>query len=159
MVLPSGFLSTIKGIYLAEREMPEAFAPMSVTVTLEDEIDLGRGGMIVRANNYPKSTQDHDLMVCWFDHQPGLTVGKKLLVRHTSNEVKCVIKKILYKMDINSLHRNQHDLDIRMNDIARIIIRTTQPLFTDPYSRNRITGSLILIDEKSNNTVAAGLVI
>lgn len=158
MVLPSGFSSKIKDIILYDQSLDEAFAPMSVTITLEDDIDISRGDMIVRENNNPEIEQDIELMICWFDTKP-LQLRGKYAIKHTSKEARCMVKEIKYKMDINTLHRNVEDNNIQMNDIARVSIRTTSPLFADKYLRNRNTGSLILIDEATNNTVAAGMII
>ena len=158
MVLPSGFTSKIKSIVTLDGEIDEAYAPMSVSITLEDEIDISRGDMIVRENNSPESEQSLELMVCWMSERPLMQNGKYAL-KHTSKEVRCMVKEIKYKVDINTLHRNESDIQIGMNDIARISIRTTSPLFFDRYTRNRITGSLILIDEATNETVGAGMVI
>ncbi|MBX7093515.1 MAG: sulfate adenylyltransferase subunit CysN [Flavobacteriales bacterium] len=158
MVLPSGFTSKIKSIVTMEKEIEEAFAPMSVTLTLEDEIDISRGDMIVRKNNVPEQTQDVEAMVCWLNDKPMQSNGKYAL-RHTSKDVRSVVKDIRYKMDINTLHRNEEDKTIRMNDIARVVLRTTSPLFIDKYHRNRSTGSFILIDEGTNETVGAGMII
>jgi len=159
MVLPSGFSSRIARIDTFEGPVPEAFPPMSVTMLLEDDLDISRGDMIVRVNNQPQVSQDLDLMICWFDHTRPLQEGGKYLIRQTSSEARCLIREIRYKMDINTLHRDQEDRHIHANDIARIAIRTTRPMLFDPYRRNRQTGSVILIDEASNNTVAAGMII
>jgi sulfate adenylyltransferase subunit 1 len=157
-VLPSGFSSKIKSIYQGETELEEAFSPMSVTITLEDEIDISRGDMIVRPNNQPVAEQDVDIMVCWLSDKP-LQVNGKYAIKHTTRDVRCMVKDVTYKLDINTLHRNEEDKAVNMNDIARAKIRTTAPLFVDRYNRNRATGSLILIDEATNVTVAAGMVI
>lgn len=158
-ILPSGFGSTIKSIDVyGEPSLEEAFAPMSVTITLEDEIDISSGDMIVRENNQPRMEQDIDLMVCWMSER-NLVSGGKYTLRHTSSEARCIIKDIKYKVNINNLHRVEDDKEIRMNDIARISIRTTKPLFFDSYKRNRYTGSLIIIDESTNETVGAGMII
>jgi sulfate adenylyltransferase subunit 1 len=158
MVLPSGFTTNIKSIDTYSGEVKEAFAPMSVTLRLEDEIDISRGDMIVRENNVPVIGQNIDLMICWLNEIP-LDPNKKYTIRHTTKEVRCVVKEVLYKLDINTLHRLQEDKEIRMNDVGRIQIRTTQPLFYDDYKRNRITGSLIFIDEGTNETVGAGMIL
>ena len=158
MVLPSGFTSTIKSIDTFNGEIEEAFAPMSVTINLEDDIDISRGDMIVRKNNSPKQEQNIDLMICWLSDSPIKEKGKYAL-KHTSKEARCMVQKILYKVDINTLHRNEEDKNIGANDIARISIRTTQPIFIDSYGDNRATGSVILIDESTNNTVGAGMII
>lgn len=157
-ILPSGFTSKIKSINLDNNEIAQAIPPMSVTITLEDEIDISRGDMIVRENNMPESTQDIELMICWLNKSQ-LKLNGKYALKHTSNDARCIVKEIKYKLDINSLHRIEDDKRIEMNDIARIKIRTTRPLFIDKYKNNRITGSLILIDEATNETVAAGMVI
>ncbi len=156
-VLPSGFTSKIAKIDSFDGELEEIFPPMSATILLEDEIDISRGDMIVRVNNQPEATQDLDLMICWFDETP-LQLNGKYTILHTSNEERCMVKNIQYKLDINTLHRNEEDKEIKLNDIARIKIRTTKPMFADAYRRNRITGSVILVDEKTNATVAAGMV-
>jgi len=158
VALPSGFSSRIKSIDTFEGEVDEAFAPMSVTLTLEDEIDISRGDMIVRENNQPIVSQDIDLMICWMNDRP-LQIRGKYLLKHTSSDVRCVVKEIKYKVDINTLHRLENEKNIEMNDIGRISIRCTKPLFYDHYKRNRNTGSLILIDEATNETVGAGMII
>jgi sulfate adenylyltransferase subunit 1 len=128
-VLPSGFTTKIKTITTMDGDIQEAFAPMSVTITLEDEIDISRGDMIVRVNNIPEQSQDVDAMVCWFNEKP-LQLNGKYALKHTSKDVKSMVKNIQYKMDINTLHRNEEDKNIRMNDIARVQLRTTSPLFS-----------------------------
>jgi len=158
MVLPSGFSSTINEILTYEGPVDEAFSPMSVTITLKDDIDISRGDMIVRSNNQPHTGQDIDLMVCWFNEKNLLLNGKYTL-KHTTSEVRCMVKDIRYKVDINTLHRKEEDKEIKMNDIARISVRTTKPLLYDRYKRNRFTGSIILIDESTNETVGAGMII
>jgi len=157
-VLPSGFQSKIKAIDTFNGEVDEAFAPMSVTITLEDDIDVSRGDMIVRTNNQPDASQDVECMMCWL-HPNGPAPRGKYVIRHTSNEARAMIKEINYKVDINTLHRLEDDKEIKMNDIARVKLRTTNPLFIDSYRRNRNTGSLILVDETTNETVAAGMII
>ncbi|RMD68985.1 MAG: sulfate adenylyltransferase subunit CysN, partial [Bacteroidetes bacterium] len=154
MLLPSGFTTRIARIDTADGEVEEAFPPMSVTILLEDEFDVSRGDMIVRENNVPTIGQDIEVMLCWFNERPLQPRGKYALM-HTTQQVRCMVKEIRYKLDINTLHRNQEDLNIGMNDIARVHLRTTKPLFYDPYRKNRNTGSLILIDEHTNETVAA----
>ncbi|MFI5218024.1 MAG: sulfate adenylyltransferase subunit CysN [Bacteroidia bacterium] len=161
-VLPSGFNSKIKTIDFlgikGNENLGEAFSPMSVTMTLDSEIDISRGDMIVRENNVPSIGQDIEMMVCWMNEKK-LMHGGKYTIRHTTKEVKCVIKDIRYKVDVNTLHRIETDKEIGMNDIARIHIRTTQPLFYDSYRKNRITGSIILIEEGTNETLGAGMII
>jgi sulfate adenylyltransferase subunit 1 len=158
VVLPSGFSTKVKSIDLFGADVKEAFSPMSVTMTLEDEIDISRGDMIVRENNQPNVSQDVDMMICWFNAKP-LQLNGKYMIKHTSRDARCVIKEITYKMDINTLHRMEDDKEIRMNDIGRIKIRTTVPLFFDKYRTNRFTGSVILIDEGTNETVGAGMIV
>ncbi|MCB0736518.1 MAG: sulfate adenylyltransferase subunit CysN [Bacteroidetes bacterium] len=157
-VLPSGFGTKVKAIHTFDGEIEEAFPPMSVTITLEDEIDISRGDMIAKPNNKPVSSQDVDLMLCWLGERP-LIPGGKYMVMHANNDARCMIKEVVYKMDINTLHRVEDDKSIRMNDIGRVRIRTTKPLHGDIYSKNRFTGSLILVEEGTNNTVAAGIII
>lgn len=157
-VLPSGFTSKIAKIDSYDGEITEAFAPMSCTVLLEDDIDISRGDMIVRTNNQPNVSQDHEMMVCWMSTR-ALQLNGKYAIKHTTRNARCIVKDIKYKVDINTLHRLEDDKEIKMNDIARITIRTTVPLFTDRYQRNRNTGSVILIDEGTNETVAAGMIL
>ncbi|MEH0158147.1 sulfate adenylyltransferase subunit CysN [Limibacter armeniacum] len=157
-VMPSGFTSKIKSIDTFNGPVEEAFPPMSVTMTLEDEIDISRGDMIVRTNNKPEAIQDVDVMLCWLNNK-GPLPRTKYTLKHTTNEVKAMIKDVLYKVDINSLHRVEDDPEIKMNDIVRVKIRTTKPLLADPYNRNRITGSIILVDDSTNETVAAGMIM
>lgn len=158
MALPSGLTSTIKSIDTFDGELEAAFAPQSVTFTLEDDIDISRGDMIVSENNLPNIGQDIDLMVCWLNEKP-MVPGGKYAIKHTTQSARCVIKQVKYKMDINTLHKNEEDLQIGMNDIGRISIRTTKPLFYDSYRKNRNTGSLIIIDEGTNETVGAAMII
>jgi sulfate adenylyltransferase subunit 1 len=157
-VLPSGFVSTINTIELNGEKLLEAFAPMSVTMTLVDEIDVSRGDMIVRENNVPEVKQDIDVLVTWMSTTP-LKLRSKVLIKHTTNQCVALIKELKYKVDINTLHRIE-DLDsIEMNDIGRISIRTSKPLFYDAYNKNRQTGSIIIIDEQTNETIGAGMII
>jgi len=158
MILPSGFTSKVKSINFFDKELKEAFAPMSVSLVLEDDIDISRGDMIVRVNNQPSISQDVDAMICWLNVRP-LQKNAKYAIMHTTNDARCIIKDIVYKIDINSLHRKEDDKNIMMNDIARIKIRTTKPLFFDRYTRNRFTGSIILIDEGTHETVGAGMIL
>jgi sulfate adenylyltransferase subunit 1 len=158
VALPSGFSSKIKTIETMDGPLTEAFPPMSVTMTLEDEIDISRGDMLVKANNQPEISQDVELMICWLNEKK-LAPNVKYVIRHTTKEARCVIKDVRYKMDINTLHRVENDTTIGLNDIGRILIRTTSPLFYDGYTKNRFTGSIILIDEFTNETVGAGMII
>jgi sulfate adenylyltransferase subunit 1 len=158
VVLPSGFNSKVKTIEFGGTQLEEAFAPMSVTLTLADEIDISRGDIIAKPNNHPQSEQDIDLMLCWMN-QKAVNVNTKFFVRHTTREVRGVLKEVQYKLDINSLTRVENVDQLVMNDIARVKIRTAQPLFFDSYRKNRITGSVILVDEGTNETVAAGMIV
>jgi sulfate adenylyltransferase subunit 1 len=161
-ILPSGFNAKIKSIDCMDGEktasLEEAFSPMSVTMTLDTDIDISRGDMIVRENNVPTIGQDIELMVCWMNEKKMIS-GGKYAIKHTTRDARCIVKEIRYKVDVNTLHRLEDDKQIGMNDIARVQIRTTQPLFFDSYRKNRITGSIVLIDEGTNETVGAGMVI
>jgi len=158
IALPSGFTSKIDEIHTFENAEEEAFQPMSVTLTLEDDIDISRGDMIAKPDNQPTVGQDIDLMVCWLNKEP-LHPNGKYAIKHTTKEARCIVKEVKYKVNINTLHRVEGDKEIGLNDIGRIQIRTTEPLFYDSYKRNRTTGSLILIDEFTNETVGAGMII
>lgn len=158
MVLPSGFVSKIKSIETAEEKLEEARPGMSVTILLEDDIDISRGDMLVRENNKSSIGRDIDIMICWLNEKK-LVLGGKYAIKHTTKDVRCVIKSIHYKININTLHRIEDDKQIGLNDIGRISIHTTHPLYFDNYRKNRHTGSLILIDEATNETVGAGMII
>lgn len=159
-VLPSGFSSKVKTIDLYRESLDKAFAPQSVTITLEDDIDISRGDMIVKSTNgrTARNDQNIEMMICWFNDK-NMVPGGKYALKHTSAEVRCMIKDVQYKMDINTLEKEEKDLSVGMNDIARISVRTTKPLFFDAYNVNRMTGSVILIDEATNETVAAGMLL
>ena len=157
VALPSGLESTISGIHTLTGELDEAFPPMSVTITLEDDIDISRGDMLVRSENRPYGQQDLDVMLCWLNATPPRPRAKYVL-KQTTADARAMITEIQYKMDINTLHRLEEDKDIKMNDIARVKIRSTKPIFADEYNQNRVTGSLILVDEATNETVAAGMI-
>ncbi len=157
VALPSGLESKISGIHTMTGELQEAFPPQSVTITLEDDIDISRGDVLVRSENRPEGRQDLDVMLCWLNASPPRPRAK-YVVKHTTAEARAMITEIQYKMDINTLHRLEEDRDIKMNDIARVKIRSTKALFSDDYTTNRVTGSLILIDEATNETVAAGMI-
>ena len=158
VVLPSGFQSKIKTIHTANGDLKEAFAPQSVTFTLEDEIDASRGDMIAKPNNQPKVEQDIEAMVCWFSKTP-LQERGRYLIKHTTRETKAIIQELRYKMDINTLHKIEDVETLELNEIGRIKIRTAAPLIHDAYRRNRSTGSFILIDPGSNETVGAGMIL
>ncbi|HWB62307.1 MAG TPA: sulfate adenylyltransferase subunit CysN [Chitinophagales bacterium] len=157
-VLPSGFSTKIKAVELDGKQLTEAFAPLSVTVLLEDDIDISRGDMLVRENNLPRDGQNIEAMVCWMGDKP-LQLNGKYALKHTTKDVRAVVKEIKYRLDINTLHRLTENPTIGMNDIGRISLRTTAPLFFDSYTRNRETGSFILIDEATNVTVGAAMII
>jgi sulfate adenylyltransferase subunit 1 len=157
-VLPSGFTSKIKSINAGLQNVEEAYAPMSVAITLEDDIDISRGDMLVKSNNQPQIQQEFDVMLCWLNNQPA-RARAKYKIMHTTNEKLGMIKEVTYKIDIDTYERNEEDKDLKMNDIARVKLRTTNRLMTDSYRLNRNTGSLILIDEATNETVAAGMII
>jgi sulfate adenylyltransferase subunit 1 len=158
VALPSGFTSRIKTITTMQDNVKEAFSPMSIAITLEDEIDISRGDMLAKPNNVPTTTQDLDIMLCWFHEKP-LSPNGRYYLRHTTRDCKALIKEVLYKVDINTLHKIEGRVTIGMNDIGRVKLRTTAPLFADPYSVNRTTGALILIDPDTNNTVGAGMIL
>ena len=158
-VLPSGFTTKIKAIESMDGSQQEVFAPMSATITLEDEIDMSRGDMLVKANNQPVPTQDIDAMVCWFSSDKPLAGRGKYILRHTTKEVKAIVTEVCYKININTLRKIEDDLTLNLNDIGRIKVRTSAPLIADSYKSNRITGSFVLIDELTNATVAAGMII
>jgi sulfate adenylyltransferase subunit 1 len=157
LALPSGIASRVKSIAIGDAPVKQAFPPQSVVMTLEDDIDLSRGDMLVRENNQPDSIQDLDVRVCWLSDRP-MRPGAKYELRHTSREVKAVVKEVVYKLDINTLHRMEDDLEVGMNDIARMRIRTAAPVLADDYRRNRATGSFILVDPTTRLTVAAGVI-
>ena len=157
-VMPSGFTSKIKTVTTYDADLKEAFAPMSASITLEDDIDISRGDMIVRSNNKPEAVQDIEVMLCWLHNNPARPRAK-YSIRHTSNEQKAMIKEVVYKINIETLDRNMEDKSLGMNDISKVKIRTTKPLMVDPYRENRTTGSIILIDDTTNETVAAGMIV
>ena len=157
-VMPSGFSTRVKNIHQDEKEIQEAFAPKSVTITLEDEIDISRGDMLVKANNPPKQGQDIEAMICWFSNT-NLNPRGKFVIRHTTKETKAIVQGISYKVDINTLRKEEDTTSFSLNEIGRVSIRTAAPLFYDSYNKNRQTGSFILIDPGTNETVAAGMIL
>lgn len=159
MVLPSGFTSRIAAIDTADGPVAEAYPPMSVTVRLADEIDISRGDMICRPHNAPAVAQDIEAMVCWMDETRPLTVGGKYAVKHTTRAARAVVRGLQYRLDVNSLHRDESANQLSLNEIGRIRLRTTVPLLADEYRRNRTTGGFILIDETTNRTVGAAMII
>jgi bifunctional enzyme CysN/CysC len=159
LVLPSGFTSTVGSIDTFDGPVPEAFAPMSVAITLSDDIDVSRGDMICRPHNQPSVGQDVDAMVCWMHEVASLRPGAKYSIKHTTRSARALVKGLHYRLDVNTLHRD-HDADsLSLNEIGRVSLRTTVPLFYDEYRRNRDTGSFILIDDATNTTVAAGMIL
>ena len=157
-VLPSGFTTRIKAIHSPDGELKEAFAPQSVCLTLTEEIDISRGDTLVKSNNPPSVSQDLEAMICWFSNKP-MPPNAKLVIRHTTQETKAIITEVKYHVDINTLHKIEGVTGFAMNDIGRISLRTAVPLIHDSYRRNRITGSFILIDPGTNETVAAGMIV
>ncbi|MGH1561495.1 sulfate adenylyltransferase subunit 1 [Mumia sp. DW29H23] len=156
-VLPSGFTTRIAAIDLFDQAVSEAFPPMSVTVRLADDLDVSRGDMICRPQNAPTPTQDIDAMICWMTNEP-LRPRQKLAIKHTTRNARALVKDIQYRLDINSLHRDQETKELGLNEIGRVKLRTTAPLFVDPYEKNRTTGSFILVDEATGITVGAGMI-
>ncbi|MDP0490308.1 MAG: sulfate adenylyltransferase subunit CysN [Verrucomicrobiota bacterium JB023] len=158
VVLPSGFKSKVKSIHTADGDLEEAYSPQSVTLTLEDEIDASRGDMIAKPNNQPKVEQNIEAMICWFSKTP-LQARGKYLIKHTSLETKAIVQEIRYQVDINTLHKKEDAPTFEMNDIGRISLRTAAPLLHDAYRRNRTTGSFILVDPGTNETMGAGMIV
>ncbi len=158
LVLPSGFTTTVSSIETADGPLSEAFPPMSVVVRLADELDVSRGDMICHPRNQPTIGQDVSAMVCWMAETP-LVVGAKLAVKHTTHWARGLVRDIHYRLDVNTLHRDPTVEELRLNDIGRIDLRTTSPLFYDEYRRNRVTGSFVLVDEATDATVAAGMIL
>jgi bifunctional enzyme CysN/CysC len=158
MHLPSGFTTTVKRIDTARGPVPEAFPPMSVTLVLQDDIDISRGDMICRPHNQPSVTQDVDAMVCWMSESRKLSARDRLIVKHTTRMAKAIVRDLHYRLDVNTLHRHEGVSDLSLNEIGRVTLRLTHPLFCDPYTRNRQTGGIILVDEATGATVGAGMI-
>lgn len=159
MALPSGFKSTIRAIHTMDGEIDEAFPPMSVAMTLQDEIDISRGDMLVKSNNPPVASQNIEAMICWFSANKKLAGHGKFILRHTEKEVKAIVTEVKYKVNINTLHKIEDDTIFNLNDIGRISLRTSSPIMIDSYKSNRTVGSFILIDDRTNETMAAGMII
>lgn len=157
VILPSTFRTRIKNIYLGKEMLNEAFAPMSVTVTLEDDIDISRGNMIVKTNNQPQITQSIDSIITWMNAKP-LKERQKVILKHTTQEIKAIVEEIQYEIDINTLNRNNRASELKLNSIGRVRIKIAAPLFIDSYNKNRQTGSFILIDKDSYETIGAGII-
>jgi len=158
IVLPSGFTSKIKAIDTFDGPVDEAYSPMSVTVTLQDDIDVSRGDLIARPGNQPSAGQDIEATVCWLSERDALRPGAKYAIKHTTRSARAMVKDLHYRLDVNTLHRDEEADELALNEIGRVTLRTTVPLFFDEYRRNRTTGSFILIDEATNATVAAGMI-
>ena len=159
MVLPSGFTSTVSSIDSFDGPVSEAFGPMAVTIRLNDDIDVSRGDMICRPNNQPTSSQDLQAMVCWMSESFSLSPRMKLALKHTTRSSRVMVTDLQYRIDVNTLHREENPESLALNEIGRVSLRSTQPLFFDEYRRNRNTGSFILLDEATNATVAAGIIV
>ncbi|MUL42296.1 sulfate adenylyltransferase subunit CysN [Streptomonospora sp. PA3] len=159
MHLPSGLTTRIAKILTADGELDEVFPPMSVTMLLEDEIDISRGDMLCRPNNQPEVSQDIEAMVCWMAESRKLTPRSRLVVKHTTRTAKAVVRDVRYRLDVNTLHRDEDASDLALNEIGRVSLRATQPLFADEYKDNRLTGGFILIEEGTNTTVGAGMIV
>jgi bifunctional enzyme CysN/CysC len=159
MVLPSGLTSTVTGVDLAGTEVEEAFPPMSVTLRLADDLDISRGDMICREHNQPTVSQDVDAMVVWMTQSSRLRPGAKYTVKHTTRTARALVKDLQYRLDVNTLHRDESASELTLNEIGRVSLRMTQPLFIDEYRRNRTTGSFILMDEGTGTTVAGGMIV
>jgi bifunctional enzyme CysN/CysC len=158
MHLPSGLSTTVERIDTPGGPVEEAFPPMSVTLCLADDLDISRGDLICRPHNQPSASQEIEAMVCWMSDVRPLTRGSRLVVKHTTRTAKAIVRELQYRLDVNTLHRDENAEGLALNDIGRVSLRTTQPLFHDPYGRNRLTGGLILIDETTNATVGAGMI-
>ena len=159
VVQPSGFATKIKAIESLEGPQEQVFAPLSCTMTLEDEIDISRGDMIVKPNNPPEKEQVIEAMICWFSEDTQLQPRGKYHLRHTTKEVKAIVQEIKYKVNINTLHKIEDETTFGLNEIGHVSIRTSAPLLFDSYRRNRQTGSFVLIDSQTNETVAAGMIV
>ncbi|XVQ84996.1 sulfate adenylyltransferase subunit CysN [Microbispora siamensis] len=157
--LPSGLTTTITAIDTFDGPVEEAFAPMSVTLRLGDDIDISRGDMICRPNNQPQAAQEIDAMICWMADGLKLQPRSKLIIKHTTRTARALVRDLHYRLDVNTLHRDESATALGLNEIGRVSLRTTQPLFVDDYARNRLTGGFILIDEATNGTVGAGMIV
>jgi bifunctional enzyme CysN/CysC len=159
MVLPSGFTTRITSIDTADGPVDEAYPPMSVTIRLADELDVSRGDLICRPNNKPSVAQDIEAMVCWMDETRPMAVGGKYAIKHTTRSARAIVRDLHYRLDVNTLHRDDTAGGLSLNEIGRVRLRTTVPLLADDYRRNRTTGGFIVIDEQSNRTVGAGMIV
>jgi bifunctional enzyme CysN/CysC len=159
VVLPSGFTSKITAIDGPDGPIEEASPPLSIVLRLEDDIDVSRGDMIARPNNRPNVGQDVDAMLCWFSERAQLQPGGKYAIKHTSKWARVLVKDLHYRLDVNTLSRDESATTLALNEIGRVTLRTTLPLFFDDYRRNRATGSFVLVDEATNDTLAAGMIL
>jgi bifunctional enzyme CysN/CysC len=159
VVLPSGFTSKIASIDTPDGPVDEAQPPMSVTLRLADDLDVSRGDMICRPHNQPEVGQDVDAMLCWFSERAELRTGAKYALKQTSKWARAMVKDLQYRLDVNTLHRDESASSLALNEIGRVTLRTTLPLFYDDYRRNRVTGSFVLVDEATNDTLAAGMIL
>ena len=157
--LPSGLTTRITDIDTADGPVAEAYPPMSVTLRLADELDISRGDMIARPHNQPHAAQNIEAMVCWLADERPLAPRAKLVIKHTTRTARALVKDLAYRLDVNTLHRDEAAAHLSLNEIGRVSLRVTQPLFVDDYARNRLTGGFILIDESTNATVGAGMII
>lgn len=158
VALPSGFTSTIKSIHMGDETLEMAFPPMSVSIQLEDEIDISRGDMLCRPNNKPQQGQDIEAMLVWMAEEP-MMPRKKYAIKHTALSARCMVTDLRYRLNIQTLHREEDAEQLTLNEIGRVSIRTTSPMFYDEYSKCRATGSFVIVDEATNNTVGAGMII
>lgn len=157
--MPSGFTTRIQSIDTADGPVQQAFPPMSVTLRLDDDIDISRGDMICRPHNQPRTAQDIEAMVSWMSERTTLKPGSKLAIKHTTRSARAVVRDLEYRLDVNTLHRDEQSEELSLNEIGKVKLRVTEPLFCDPYYRNRFTGGFILVDEGTNNTVGAGMIM
>jgi bifunctional enzyme CysN/CysC len=158
VVLPSGFTSTVAAIDTPDGPIEEAMPGMAVTVRLADDIDISRGDMICRPNNRPRPTQDLEAMLCWMDSTAPLQPRKVYALKHTTRNVRAMVTDLRYRLDISTMHRDLDATSLELNEIGRAVLRTTEPIFADDYRRNRVTGSFVLIDEDTHQTVAGGMI-
>jgi bifunctional enzyme CysN/CysC len=158
VVLPSGFTSTIASLDTPDGPIDEATPGMAITVRLVDDIDISRGDMICRPHNQPRPSQNLEAMLCWMDSTAALQPRKVYALKHTTRSVRAMITDLRYRLDITTMHRDLDATELSLNEIGRAVLRTTEPIFADDYRRNRVTGSFVLIDEDTNQTVAGGMI-
>jgi bifunctional enzyme CysN/CysC len=158
IVLPSGFTTRIASIDTPDGELAEAGPGQAVTLRLADNLDISRGDMICRPHNQPTATQDLEAMVCWMDSTRSLQTRKVYALKHTTRSVRAMVTELRYRLDISTMHRDLDATTLELNEIGRVVLRATEPIFADDYRRNRVTGSFILVDEDTNQTVAGGMI-